>query len=223
MIFPHDRKSLAIAVLLDFSRKKWQRGRSLQKIAEICDCEFRCSQTHTGLRTSGGLVISNFGPPPATRENLLNLAFLSAFLGNYRQRAQKPRSLVNPLLLKKIQKTGLAKFLGVGVGVRNRHFVWVGRTPKGAYSTRGRSRHLLETSFSEPLLRTLLRTVFYCKTHRRPPSQNPSENPFPRTLPRTFSEPFSERCVAVRPVRRAPYWGTRGQPQEPFWGYFWPQ
>ena len=29
------------------------------------------------------------------------------------------------------------------------------RTPKGAYSTRGRSRHLLETPFSEPLLRTL--------------------------------------------------------------------
>ena len=74
-----------------------------------------------------------------------------------------------------------------------------GRTLQG-----GRSRHLLETPFSEPLLRTLLRTLFYCKTHRRPPSQNPSENPFPRTLPRTFSEPFSERCVAVRPLRRAP-------------------
>ena len=51
----------------------------------------------------------------------------------------------------------------------------------------------------------LLRTLFYCKTHSRPPSQNPSENPFPRTLPRAFSEPFSERCVAVRPLRRAPY------------------
>ena len=88
---------------------------------------------------------------------------------------------------------------------------YLGRTPKEAYSTRGRSRHLLETSFSEPLLRTLLRTLFYCKTHRkRPPSQNPSENPFPRTLPRTFSEPFSERCVAVRPLRRAPYYPNRG-------------
>ena len=84
----------------------------------------------------------------------------------------------------------------------------IGRTPKGAYSTKGRSR-LLRTpsgkpSFSEPLLRTLLRTLFYCKTHSNPPSQNPSENPFPRTLPRTFSEPFSERCVAVRPLRRTP-------------------
>ena len=78
------------------------------------------------------------------------------------------------------------------------------RTPKGAHSTKGRSRHLLETAFSKPLLRTLLRTLFYCKTHRRPPSQNPSENPFPRTVPRTFSKPFSERCVAVRPLRRAP-------------------
>ena len=50
----------------------------------------------------------------------------------------------------------------------------IGRTPKGAYSTRGRSRHLLETPFSEPLLRTLLRTLFYCKTHSR----------------KGFSEPF---------------------------------
>ena len=80
----------------------------------------------------------------------------------------------------------------------------IGRTPKGAYSSRGRSRHLLATSFSEPLLRTLLRTLSYCKTHSRPPSQNPSENPFPRTLPRTFSGPFLERCLAVRPLRRAP-------------------
>ena len=81
---------------------------------------------------------------------------------------------------------------------------FIGRPPKGAYSSRGRSRHLLEIAFSEPLLRTLLRTLFYYKTQSRPPSQNPSENPFPRTLPRTFSEPFLERCVAVRPVRRAP-------------------
>ena len=38
--------------------------------------------------------------------------------------------------------------------------IFIGCTPKGAYSTRGRSRHLLET----PLLRT--------------PSENPSQNPF---------------------------------------------
>ena len=92
----------------------------------------------------------------------------------------------------------------------------VGCTPKGAYPTRGRSRHLLETPFSEPLLRTLLRTLFYCKTHRRPPSQNPSENPFHRTLPRTFSEPFSERCVAVRPLRRAPKFRHLSFPLPPF-------
>ena len=67
------------------------------------------------------------------------------------------------------------------------HFVstsgsFVGCTPQGAYSPRGRSRHLLETPFSEPLLTTLLRTPFYCKAHSRPPSQNPSgtlpQNPF---------------------------------------------
>ena len=69
----------------------------------------------------------------------------------------------------------------------------LGRTPKGAYSSRGRSRHLLETAFSEPLLRSLFRTLFTVKTHSRAPSQNPSENP----LPRTFSEPFLEHCVVV--------------------------
>ena len=68
----------------------------------------------------------------------------------------------------------------------------VGRTPKRAYSTRGRSRHLLETPFSEPLLRTLLRTLFTVKPTADPhlrtllrtlppepcpePSQNPSQN-----------------------------------------------
>ena len=50
----------------------------------------------------------------------------------------------------------------------------IGCTPKGSYFPRGRSGHLLETPFSEPLLRAL----FYCKTHRkRPLAQNPSENP----------------------------------------------
>ena len=57
----------------------------------------------------------------------------------------------------------------------------LGRTPKGSYSPRGRSRHLLQTPFSEPLLRTLLRTPFYCKNH------------------------ILKHCVAVRPLRRAPY------------------
>ena len=36
----------------------------------------------------------------------------------------------------------------------------LGSTPKGSYSSKGRSRHLLETPFSETLLRTLLRTLF---------------------------------------------------------------
>ena len=52
---------------------------------------------------------------------------------------------------------------------------YFGRTPKGAYSTRGRSRHLLETPFSEPLLRTLLRTLLYCKT---PQKKTPFSEPF---------------------------------------------
>ena len=68
--------------------------------------------------------------------------------------------------------------------------------PGGACSSRGHSRHLLET-FSEPLLRALLRTLFHRKTHSSPPSENPSENPFPRTLPRTFPEAFLERCVPL--------------------------
>ena len=61
--------------------------------------------------------------------------------------------------------------------------VWVlsaGRTPKGSYSPRGHARHLLETPFSEPLLRTLLRTLSYCKTH---------SSPLLRALPRTLLSP----------------------------------
>ena len=80
----------------------------------------------------------------------------------------------------------------------------MGRTPKRAYSPSRRSRHLLETPFSEPLLGTLVRTLSYCKTHSRPPSENPSGEPFPRTLSRTFSEPFLQHCVAVRRPFRAP-------------------
>ena len=62
-------------------------------------------------------------------------------------------------------------------------------TPKGSYSPRGRSRHLLETPFSENLLRTLLRTLFNCKTHRTPPSQSPSENPSPEPSPEPSQNP----------------------------------
>ena len=47
----------------------------------------------------------------------------------------------------------------------------------------GIGRYLLEAPFSEPLLRTILRTLFYCKTHSRPPYQNPSE-----TLPQNPSQ-----------------------------------
>ena len=48
----------------------------------------------------------------------------------------------------------------------------------------------LEAPLSEPFLRTLLRTLFYGKTHSRPPAQNPQE-PFLRTLPITFSDSSS--------------------------------
>ena len=80
----------------------------------------------------------------------------------------------------------------------------LGRTPTGAYSPKGRSRHLLETLLLRTPSENPSQNPFYCKTHIRPPSQNPSPEPFPRTFPRTFSEPFLERCVAVRPLRRAP-------------------
>ena len=58
----------------------------------------------------------------------------------------------------------------------------LGRTSKGAYSPRGRSRYLLGTSFSEPLLRTLLRTLFfyYCK---KPIEKDPLLRTLLRTLP----------------------------------------
>ena len=76
----------------------------------------------------------------------------------------------------------------------------IGRTPKGAYSTRGRSRHLLETAFSEPLLRTLLRTLFPCKTHSRPPSQNPSENPSPEPCPEPSQNPSQNAVLPYAPL-----------------------
>ena len=68
--------------------------------------------------------------------------------------------------------------------IKRRNPPQIGCTPKGAYSTRGRSRQLLEIAFSEPLLRTLLRTLLYCntagpllRTLLRTLYQNPSQNP----------------------------------------------
>ena len=49
-----------------------------------------------------------------------------------------------------------------------------GRTPKGAYSARGCSRQLLETPFSEPLLRPFSEPFFIV---------NPIADPLLRTLP----------------------------------------
>ena len=106
------------------------------------------------------------------------------------------------------QSLPLKIFFSCSLGGGGRYFSILS---KGSYSPRGRSGHLLETAFSEPLQRTLLRTLFHCKTHSKPHSENPSPEPLQnllRTLPRTFSEPFLERCVAVRPLRRAP---TRGE------------
>ena len=82
----------------------------------------------------------------------------------------------------------------------------LGRTTKGAYSPRGRSRHLLETPFSEPLLRTLLRTLSYCKSHSTPPSQNPSENPSP--------EPYTNTTILGATPGAIP--GIGGNPHERF-------
>ena len=85
----------------------------------------------------------------------------------------------------------------------------LGRTPKGSYSPRVRSRHLLENPFSEPgqnpfsepLLNTLLKTLSYCKTHSRHPSQNPCENPFSEPFPEPFPETFLESCTPLGNLR----------------------
>ena len=56
----------------------------------------------------------------------------------------------------------------------------VGRTAKGSYSPRGRSRHLLETPFSEPPSENPSQNSFFCEPDRkRLPSQNPYPEPFP--------------------------------------------
>ena len=93
-----------------------------------------------------------------------------------------------------------------GSKVNHRRRKMVIRPPKGAYSSRGRSRHLLETAFSEPLLRTLLRTPFYCKTHSRPPFQNPSENPSPEPSPEPSQNPSQNAVLPYDPLGVHPKW-----------------
>ena len=76
----------------------------------------------------------------------------------------------------------------------------IGRTHKGLYTPRGCSRHLLQTPFSEPLLRTLLKTiVFVVKT-----KESPFSRPFPRTHPQNLTSESLETFVVVQPPRRAP-------------------
>ena len=71
-----------------------------------------------------------------------------------------------------------------------------GRTLQGGVLSKGRSRHLLETPFSEPLLRTPSQN---CKTHSRPPSRNPSENPSPESFPKPSQNPSRTLCCRTTP------------------------
>ena len=82
----------------------------------------------------------------------------------------------------------------------------MGRTPKGAYSSRGRSRHLLQTAFSEPLLRTLK------PIEKGPLLRTLLRTPSPEPFPEPSQNPFLERCLAVRPLRRAPKFCPQGHP-----------
>ena len=108
-----------------------------------------------------------------------------------------PKTPFLKLLLKDLLQTPERVLLPKGAFVRLNfihHYRWremlpwtlsLGRTPKGSYSRRGHSGHLLETHFSA----TLLRTLFYCKPTGGPllrtllrtlpqnPCQNPSQNP----------------------------------------------
>ena len=92
-----------------------------------------------------------------------------------------------------------------------RHPISPGRTPKGSYSPRGRSRHLLETPFSEPLLRTLLRTLFYCKNHRKTTPQNPSENPSPEPFPKPSQNPSQNAVLPYDPLGVQPILGSHNR------------
>ena len=102
------------------------------------------------------LCLSLHSPPPTT----------TPFLCCSQRAESPPHSHMNPP-----PHTGIRTYLPLG------------RTPKGAYSTRGRSRHVLETPFWE----TLLRTLFYCKTH---------SNPLLRTLLRTLPQKRFQTCPA---------------------------
>ena len=75
----------------------------------------------------------------------------------------------------------------------------IGHTPKGAYSPRGRCSHLLETPFSAPLLRTLLRTLFIVKSIEKGPLMG-------------ISEPF---CQERKSTPNSKFWGriSRGRPR----------
>ena len=61
---------------------------------------------------------------------------------------------------------------------------------------------VFETVLSETIFGPF--PIFTVKPMAGPPSQNPPENPSPEPFPEPFAEPFAERCVAVRPLRRAP-------------------
>ena len=65
----------------------------------------------------------------------------------------------------------------------------IGHEPKGSYSPSGRSRHLLETRFSEPLLRTLLTTLLF--------TVKPIAGPLLRTLLRTLPQNPSQNLLGT--------------------------
>ena len=58
-----------------------------------------------------------------------------------------------------IESQKLPRDSGESIFAARHQDVSQGPLGKGSYSARGRSKHLLETAFSEPLLRTLLRTL----------------------------------------------------------------
>ena len=131
-----------------------------------------------GGQFQGPLEIQNFHPPPKHSRSPIRVSqAYTRFLQNWGLYETQKIFARDCMSLKE----------NAPLSLLNNPFI--GRAPKRAYSARGRSRHLLETPFSEPLLRTLLRTLFYCKTQKKAPFSEPFREPFPRTLSRTFSEP----------------------------------
>ena len=90
---------------------------------------------------------------------------------------------------------GRPRFDPTQTGLRKFGWVWIGRTPKGTYSSRGRSSGncLLRTPSENPS-----QNPFYCENQSRAPSQNPFWEPLPQNPSQNAVLPYDP--LGVHPI-----------------------